>query len=64
MKKKKDIKQSAKEKDELLPEYAFSEGVRGKHVKAYRKGHSVTVQKADGSEQVQHFTLKDGAVML
>ncbi|MCC7307737.1 MAG: hypothetical protein IT173_09230 [Acidobacteria bacterium] len=48
----------------MLPEYDFSGGVRGKHYRAYRRGHTVTVNKTDGSKQVQHFTLEDGAVML
>lgn len=62
--KKKKVSDQSQEKDEMLPEYDFSGGVRGKHYKAYRKGHTVTVHKADGSEQIQYFTLKDGAVML
>ncbi|MGD9562804.1 MAG: hypothetical protein AB7F88_11245 [Pyrinomonadaceae bacterium] len=64
MKKKKDSKKPQQEKDEMLPEYDFSGGVRGKHHKAYREGHTVTVHKTDGSKHVQHFTLEDGAVML
>ena len=50
--------------DDMLPEYDFSGGVRGKHHKAYRAGHTVSVGKDDGSVQVQHFTLADGAVLL
>lgn len=64
MKKKKISKQPRQTDDEMLPEYDFSGGVRGKHYKVYRRGHTVTVHKADGTEQVQHFTLEDGAVML
>ena len=64
MKKKKPIKKATEENDEMLPEYDFRGGVRGKHHKAYREGHSVTVHKEDGTVQVQHFTLEDGAVML
>ncbi len=64
MKKKKDPKKPQQSDDEMLPEYDFRGGVRGKHYKAYREGHTVTVHKADGTEQVQHFTLEDGAVML
>lgn len=64
MKKKKAGKKSSEEKDEMLPEYDFRGGVRGKHSNSYREGHSVTVHKEDGSVQVQHFTLEDGAVML
>ena len=49
---------------EMRDEYDFSEGVRGKHHKAYRRGHSVHISKRDGSTTVQHFGLADGAVML
>lgn len=53
--------------DEMRPEYDFKNmtgGVRGKHYKAYRQGHTVTIHQNDGSTIVQHFTLEDGAVML
>lgn len=50
--------------DEMREEYDFSEGVRGKHYRAYRAGHVVRVQKSDGSIEERYFTLKDGAVML
>lgn len=64
MKKKSGIKPSPKKKDGLSPEYDFREGVRGKHFKAFRKGHTVTVLNGDGSERVQRFTLADGALRL
>lgn len=48
----------------MLPEYDFSQGVRGKHYSQYQQGHSVRIHKSDKSEVVQHFTLEDGAVML
>ena len=64
MKKKKASKKASEESDEVLPEYDFRGGVRGKHHKAYREGHAVTIHKDDGTVQVQHFTLEDGAVML
>ena len=50
--------------DDLMPEYDFSQGVQGKHYKAYRQGHSVTIHKMDGTTETQHFTLAEGAVML
>ena len=49
---------------DILPEYDFSKGVRGKHFKSYRKGHSVNILKTDGSCEVKYFKLEDGAVML
>lgn len=48
----------------MRPEYDFKGGVRGKHHKAYRKGHTVRVQKQDGTVQAVRYTLEDGAVML
>ena len=50
--------------DEILPEYDFTEGVRGKHYQAYRQGHTVTIHQANGTDILQHFTLEDGAIML
>lgn len=52
------------EADEMLPEYDFREGVRGKHAQAYRQGHTVKIHQSDGTITVQHFTLAEGAVML
>ena len=49
---------------EMREEYDFSQGVRGKHVDAYREGHTVRIKKSDGTIEQHHFTLKDGAVML
>ncbi len=49
---------------DMRDEYDFSGGVRGKHYKAYRKGHTIIVHKDDGSTSVQYFTLEDGCVML
>ena len=56
--------QSDSEDNEMLPEYDFTGGLRGKHYQAYRNGHTVTVHQEDGTEIVQHFTLEDGAIML
>lgn len=52
--------------EEIKDEYDFSgkNGVRGKYYKAYREGHTVKINKEDGSTEVRHFTLEDGAVML
>ena len=49
---------------EARAEYDFSEGVRGKHYRAYRGGHTVRVTKADGAVEECHFSLEDGAVMV
>ncbi len=50
--------------NEMKAEYDFSKGVRGKHYRAYRSGHTVRITKTDGSIEEHHFTLEDGAVML
>jgi hypothetical protein len=64
MKKEKVSKLQNQENDEPLLEYDFRGGVRGRHFEAYRRGHTVTIHKSDGTTQVQHFKLEDGAVML
>jgi hypothetical protein len=43
---------------------AMKGGVRGKYYKAYREGHTVKINKADGTTVIQHFKLEDGAVVL
>jgi len=50
----------------MKKEYDFTgvTGVRGKYHKAYRKGHTVTINNDDGTATVQYFTQEDGAVML
>ena len=50
--------------DEMRGEYDFSRGVRGRHYRAYRAGHTIRVTRADGTVAERHFTLADGAVML
>ena len=48
----------------MREEYDFSKGVRGKHYKAYRQGHTVIIHKDDGTKSIQYFTQQDGAIML
>ena len=50
--------------DEMLPEYDFSEGVRGKHYQAYQRGYQVIIHKTDGTTEVRGFALPEGAVIL
>ncbi len=53
--------------DDLQPEYDFTKmkgGVRGKYRKAYQERHSVQIHKPDGSVEMHHFTLEDGAVIV
>jgi len=51
-------------KIDMRDEYDFSKGVRGKHYRAYREGHTVIIHKDDGSKSIQYFTQEDGAIML
>jgi hypothetical protein len=48
----------------MRDEYDFSKGVRGKHYKAYREGHTVVINKDDGTKSIQYFKEEDGAIML
>ncbi|MFQ6105401.1 MAG: hypothetical protein ACE5OP_14090 [Candidatus Glassbacteria bacterium] len=57
-------KDKSSEENEMREEYDFSGGVRGKHFKAYRHGHTVKIAKKDGSTEVHYFTQEDGVVML
>ncbi len=43
------------DEDDLLPEYDFSKGVRGKHHKAYQQGHSVTIHHQVDNTSTQNF---------
>jgi hypothetical protein len=48
----------------MRKDYDFCGGVRGRHAKAYRPGHTVKIHKRDGTIEVHYFTEKEGAVML
>jgi hypothetical protein len=52
------------EVEEMLPEYDFRGGVRGKHAHALQQGYTVKVRRLGGTTTVQHFNLPEGAVML
>lgn len=64
MKKSSKSVQEKIQQDDMLPEYDFSGGVRGKHYRAYREGHTVTVHHADGTTTVQRFEPEAGAITL
>ncbi len=49
---------------EMKDEYDFSKGVRGKHCKAYREGHTVAIHGENGTKSIRFFTQQEGAVML
>ena len=61
---KKGMAKSQTKQKEMLPEYDFRGGVRGKHHRVYRSGHTVRVGKSDGTVIVQHYALKEGMVVL
>ena len=52
------------EDEDMRPEYDFSGGVRGKHFRAYREGHTVTIHKEDGSTVTQQFKPDADAIIL
>lgn len=52
------------EDDEMLPEYDFSGGVRGKHAAAYRRGYRVMIHKIDGTTEIQELALPPEAILL
>src|SRR5947207_7705016 len=52
------------EESEMLPEYDFRGGVRGKHARAYWQGHTVEVHHPDGTTTVQYFTPAEGTILL
>ena len=62
MKKERDT--SPNRAENMRPEYDFSEGVRGKHYRAYHEGHTVTIHQDDGSTIIQNFRLEADAIVL
>lgn len=49
---------------EQRTDYDFTGAARGKHVQAYRAGHTVKIHHATGTIEEHHFTQEYGAVML
>lgn len=45
-------------------DFSKTKGVRGKYYQSYRQGHTVKIQREDGTIIVHKFSLEDGAVML
>ncbi len=50
--------------EEMLAEYDFSGGVRGKHARAFSGGYRVLIHRADGTTESRDYTLPDGVVVL
>ena len=50
------------EDDDMLPEYDFSNGVRGKYYEAYKKGTNVVLLEADVAEVFKDSTSVNSAL--
>jgi hypothetical protein len=48
--------------DDMLPEYDFSKGVRGRHAHRHGKPYTVTIHNGDGTATVQHFDGKSNMI--
>ena len=48
----------------MRPEYDFSAGERGRHYKSCCAGHSVRIEKADGTVEEHPFGQAEGVVLL
>ena len=50
--------------DDMLPEYDFSGGIRGKHFRTLQAGYTITIHQEDGSTIVKEVEPQKGAVIL
>lgn len=50
--------------DDMLPEYDFSGGVRGKHALAMQRGYKVRIHKLDGTIEERDYQPAPGVVIL
>jgi hypothetical protein len=50
--------------DEILPEYDFSGGIRGKHFRDFQQGYTVTIHHADGSTTTKEYRPEPGIIHL
>ncbi len=50
--------------DDMLPEYDFSEAVRGKHIRQMRQGYSVTIHHQDGSVTTKEYEPNKSVIVL
>ena len=48
----------------MKPVYDFSDGVRGKHHRQLREGHSVTIYNEDGTKTVEQHDPDEGIIIL
>ena len=59
-----DIKTNNSLNEEMLPEYDFSNGVRGKHHQQYKKGHSVIISYQDGTKTTEKIKSENDVIIL
>lgn len=52
------------EDDDMLPEYDFRGGIRGKHYKARREGYTVKIPHEDGTVEYHHYKPLEGTVAI
>jgi len=52
------------EENNMRPEYDFTAGIRGKHYKEYQKGHSVTINKKNGTTIIHKFEPEENIIVL
>lgn len=50
--------------EDMRSEYDFSGGVRGRYAQEYWRGHTVTIDREDGSTVVERHGPPDGAIVL
>jgi len=50
--------------DDMLPEYDFSNGVRGKHYRQMQRGYTITIFNPDGTATVKRVKPDKDAVYL
>ncbi len=49
---------------DMLPEYDFTNGIRGKHSQAYGDKVQVTIHRADGTTEERAYSMPEGAIIL
>ena len=52
------------ESEDMLPQYDFSNAVRGKFVRQMRQGYSVTFRHEDGSVTRKEYAPEEGVIIL
>ena len=47
----------------MLPEYDFSNGIRGKHYQQYKQGHTVNIYYEDGTKITKKFEPENDVII-